>query len=120
MRNFYYIFFFLILFIVSGGFAQNGVKIYTTQFVPETITYNGSPNPNECWESVATGILIKDGASVFFFSIPEKEIEKLKQKIRKGEIIVECIFYEEPYENSGEAGVVLKITFNGEVIYTNN
>jgi hypothetical protein len=107
----------LFTFICFGASAQEKKEIFTTKFKPQTITYNGSPNPNECWESVAHGIEIWSGKAGGFFTMPRGKMDELKTIIDTNEVIIEVVYYEEPYDDSGEDGSVLKITMNGKVIY---
>lgn len=97
--------------------AQEKATVCTTKFVPQTYTYNASPNPNECWEAVSHGILIKADKVGGFFSIPYLKLQELKKVIDTNEVVVEVVYFEEHSYDSGEDGNVLKITLNGTVIY---
>ena len=112
--------FFLISILCGISFlpalAQSRTKTFTTKFIPNHVTYNGSDNPNECWESVAWGILIEEGENVYFFSMSYRDVEASKEKIGDAEVIIEVGFYDEPYSDSGEDGWVKKITLNGVII----
>lgn len=110
----------VLLVTFSKLMAQTGIKTYTTEFTPHSVTYNASDNPNECLESVAWGILIKDKKNTFFFSLPFSDLENLKTMIGNNEVIVEVIFYEERAHDSDEDGNVTKITLNGTIIFDGN
>lgn len=97
--------------------AQEEVTVCTTKFVPQTYTYNSSPDPNECWESVSHGIIIKTDKVRGFFSIPYLKLEELKKVIGTNEVVVEVIYFDEYDRESGESGNVLKITMNGKLIF---
>jgi hypothetical protein len=112
-----YLISFLITCEIAG--AQIKTKSYTSKFLPESVTYNGSPNPNECWESVAWGIRIKTEKGKPFFSISYQAFENLKEKIGDKEVQIEVVYYNEPSDDSGAVGYVKKIIFKGEVIYKN-
>ncbi|HLP12243.1 MAG TPA: hypothetical protein VK177_09965 [Flavobacteriales bacterium] len=106
----------LIVFALNA-FAQTKRQIFKTKFELAHVTYNGSDNPNECWESVAWGIYINDGGGKLFFGMPYKPLHELKDKVGDAEMEVEVIFHEEPYLDSGEDGDVTCIKLNGVVIY---
>ena len=99
--------------------AQSGTKVFKSKFLPTEVTYNGSPNPNECWESVASGINIKVGKTVSFFSMAYQEIERLKEIIGNAEVQIEVIYYNEPEDGSGAKGEVKIITLNDKLIFEN-
>ena len=90
---------------------------FTTKFITHSVTYNGSDNPSQCWEAVASGIVIEDGTKTYFFSIPVHQIGELKKQIGDLEVIVEVGFYAEPAYDSNENGWVKKITLNGKIIF---
>ncbi len=97
--------------------AQGKVTIFSSKFLPESVTYNGSPNPNECWESVAWGVRIISGRASSFFTMDYKDVEKTKEKAGDSEVLIEVAFYDEPLDGSGAEGRVIKIVLKGEVIY---
>ncbi|HYG49526.1 MAG TPA: hypothetical protein VD905_01435 [Flavobacteriales bacterium] len=103
----------ILVFISMVLQAQEKRATYATKFIPYHITYNGSDDPNECWESVAYGIVVNRE----YFSLPFNALEELKTKMGDAEITVEVVYYEEPYENSGEVGSVLKITLDKQVLW---
>lgn len=107
--------FLVLAFIQARG--QEKATICKTKFKPQTYTYNASPNPNECWEAVSHGILIKTEKVNGFFSMPFLKLEELKKMIDTNEVVVEVIYFDERIEESGEDGNVLNITMNGKVIY---
>jgi len=109
------IFFF---FAWSNAIGQQKTEV-SSKFVPKTVTYNASPNPNECWEAVDWGINIDTKIVRGFFNLPNKAVKTLKEKIGDDEVLIEVIYYEEPVEGSRAIGSVSKITFKGEVIYEN-
>ena len=111
------LFFAFLLLSVSNTKAQTGCHAFTSNFVVHSVTYNGSDDPNECWESVAWGILIEDGKNTYFFSMPYQELMALKEKIGDAEVIIDIRFYQEPDAQTGEDGGVKKITMNGEVLF---
>jgi hypothetical protein len=90
---------------------------FKTVFQPQTITYNGSDNPNECWESVEQGILIDINGYDHFFLLPASEYEILKTRLTNQEVLVEVIYFDEPTEDSHAYGNVIKISYNGEVVF---
>ena len=94
-------------------------NVCKTKFNPRSIAYNASPDPNECWESVAYGIQIKTKQVNGFFTLPVALLETLKQKIQESEITIVVSYYEEPIEGSGEVGVVDRIWLNESLIYQN-
>lgn len=112
-----FLFFAFLLLTVSNTKAQTGCHAFTSTFIVHSVTYNGSDNPNECWESVAWGILIEDGKNTYFFSMPYQELMALKEKIGDAEVLVEVRFYQESDSDTGEDGGVKKITMNGEVLF---
>ncbi len=101
----------------SNSKAQIITKVYSTKFQPETVGFNGSPDPNECWDSVAWGIKIKTENGYSFFNMGFNEIERLKPIIKNSKVQIEVNYYSEPLDGSGAVGSVLKITLKGEVIY---
>ena len=110
---------FCILLVVSLiSFSQENIQTYKTKFELAQVTYNGSDNPNECWESVAWGIFVKQekGKGKWFFGMPYEPLIELEKKVGDAEMEVEIIFHE-PYDDSGEQGDVISIRLNGEVIY---
>jgi hypothetical protein len=108
-----------LLFLLSSfaGFAQERTKTYVSVFVPYSVTYNGSDNPNECWESVSHGVLINDGKAQHFFYLPFEVIEPIQLQAGNNELIFEVVFSDEPRDNSGLDGSVVRITQNGAVLY---
>lgn len=100
-----------------GQTVTEKIYICSTKFNPHSVTYNGSDNPNECWESVAWGILIDTDKVKGFFSLGYQEIEKLKTIIGDNEIEVQVAYYDEWLESSGEIGHVKSIKMSGEIIY---
>ncbi len=111
---------FLLLFSFFGSVnlaAQKEMKIYSSKFIPQEITYNASPNPNECWEAVAWGIEIKVEKGTQFFSMSYRDIDSLKKIIGDAEVQIEVIYYSEMEEGSGAVGEVVKITLGDVVVY---
>ncbi len=90
---------------------------FKTVFQPQTITYNGSDNPNECWESVDHGIMININGYNQFFILPARVCEILKTKLADQEVLIEVIYFDEPTTGSHALGNVTKITFNGEIVF---
>mgnify|MGYP001589733842 CR=1 FL=1 len=107
------LFLFLTFGYCQGQSVEVKTKVHTTKFLPRHVTYNGSPNPNECWESVAWGIEINNALFTLGYSV----IDKLKVLIGDNEVEVKVVYYEEPIEGSGEIGRVVKLTLKGEIIY---
>ena len=107
-------------FSSSSGLMGQHKEVYSAKFESHSVTYNGSPNPNECWESVANGIIIKTEKEIGFFTMPNNVMESLKKKIGDAEVLIEVIYYEEPLEESGALGGVQKITLKGEVLFKNS
>jgi hypothetical protein len=107
------------MFSLKSITAQINKKVYVTKFHPESVTYNGSPNPNECWESVAWGITIKIKKNNSFFLISYEAFEQLKEKIGESKVEIEVAFYDEPVDGSGAVGCVTKIVLDGKVLYEN-
>lgn len=107
----------LFVIISFNAFSQAKKRTFKTKFELAHVTYNGSDNPNECWESVAWGIYINDGGVKLFFGMPYKPLHELKDKVGDAEMEVEVIFHGEPYLDSGEDGDVMCIKLNGVVIY---
>jgi hypothetical protein len=105
------------LIIYTGSNAQEKSQVYSTKFIPETVTFNGSDNPNECWESVACGITIKTGKNNSFFELDFSHTEKLKKLIGEAKVQIEVIYYNEIEVKTGAVGRVSKITFQNGVIY---
>jgi hypothetical protein len=106
-----------IILVCKDTIAQKGTETYYTKFIPETVTYNGSDNPNECWESVDWGIRIKTDKCDSFFNMDYKNIERIKKQIGDAEVQIEVIYYDKTYDKSGAVGSILKITFANEVVY---
>jgi hypothetical protein len=90
---------------------------FKTIFHPQTITYNGSDNPSECWESVDQGVLINIGASKRFFLLPANQFESLKAKLTNEEVWIEVIYFDEPTDDSYAFGNVTKIIWKGEIVF---
>ena len=111
----------LLLFLTSsysqGQSISEKTYVCSTKLNPHSVTYNGSNNPNECWESVAWGIEIETEKVKGFFSLEYRVIEKLKPIIGDQEIEVEVSYYDELFESSGEIGNVVKIKLKGDIIY---
>ena len=109
----------LIIVVMLLGYQTKaqGTNICSTRFVPHQVTYNGSLNLNECWESVANGILIETKEVKGFFSLPNKVVDELERKIGDAKVFVEVLYYDEPEEGSGLTGQVKKITLKGEVLF---
>ena len=105
------------VFSFTNAIAQIKTKVYTSKLQPESVTYNGSPNPNECLESVEWGITIKTEKASSFFLMEYEEIEKLKEKIGDAEVLIEVVYYNEPHDVSNAVGRVVKITLKDEVLY---
>src|SRR5688572_8726003 len=104
------------LFILTiSSYSQTAQ--YKTVFKPETITYNGSDNPNECMESVEQGILIVVDGTTYFFAMHPGGFESLCEQLKGQEVVVDVIYYEESDYGSGADGAVQKITWNGVVVY---
>ena len=111
------IFTLFIILTFARAYAQEKTSVCTTKFVPKTYTYNSSPNPNECWEAVSHGILIKTKTVQGFFSFPHLLTEELKKIIDTNEVVVEVVYFDEHVDDSEEDGSVLKITMNGLILY---
>jgi hypothetical protein len=119
------------IFLISLLFAslawidstgQSKAVKFKTRFEPHTVTYNSSDKPGECVESVDSGVLIKTGEGEAFFTMPAKEVERMKEKIQDAEVLVEVVYYsvlERADGGSGASGYVTKVTLNDEVIYKN-
>jgi len=110
---------FLMFFTWKSSTAQENTKIYLSEFHPESVTYNGSPNPNECWESVAWGIKIKTEKGSAFFLIGYQAFEELKEKIGDAKVEIEVMYLGEPDFGNGAVGFVTKIVSDGKVLYEN-
>ena len=112
--------FILIVFILYSAVSaksQEKTRVYTSKFIPESITYNGSPDPNECWESVDWGVKIKTKKTSIFVLMPYQDIEKLKTEIGDQEVKIKVDFFEEPESGSGAVGIVEEIILGDKVIY---
>ena len=110
----------IFIFLVAiTGKAQKNSEVFTTKFVLGFVTYNGSPNPNECWEAVERGIKIKTEKTTYFFTVPNTDINKLKEKIGDSEVEITVNYFNEPLNDSEAMGCVSKITLKGEVIFEN-
>ena len=104
--------------IDSAG-QDKSVK-FKTKFEPKSVTYNASDNPSECWEAVDWGIRIKTDEGELFFTMPSREVERLKEKIKGADVFVEVMYYpvlERAHGGSGARGNVTKVTLNDEVLY---
>jgi len=119
MTKAFVIFIILIVFPWKSSTAQVNTKIYLSEFHPEPVTYNGSPNPNECWESVAWGIKIKTTKGSAFFLIGYQAFEKLKEIIGDAKVEIEVMYFDEPDFGSGAVGCVSKIVSDGKVLFEN-
>lgn len=108
----------LFTLLILLGSANAQPTEFKTLFRPQLITYNGSDNPNECWESVDCGILINIGGYDHFFLLPTALYESLKNKLTNQEVVIEVIYFDEPTEDSYAFGNVTKITWKGETIFT--
>ncbi|MCX6311669.1 MAG: hypothetical protein NT084_08530 [Bacteroidetes bacterium] len=97
--------------------AQPVTTIYKTKFIQKEVLFNGSPDPHECWESVANGIEIKTEKGLQFFAMGFKMTDSLKTVIGNKEVQIEVLYYSKPEERSGVVGEVLKITMEGLVIF---
>jgi hypothetical protein len=107
----------IIIYIGTTSNAQTRTNVYSTKFIPESVTYNGSDDPNECWESVDYGIIIKVENSSLFFNMEYRDLEILKEKIGDTEVQVEVIYYDEPTSGSYSVGKVVKVSLNEEIIF---
>lgn len=105
-----------ILFVSTQAMAQKNTKVYTTKYIPSSVTYNASPDKKECWKARAEGLEIETGSGSSFFDFNNSKDEKLKEKIGTQDVKIEVSIYDKPNEYNAE-GHVLKITLNGEVIY---
>src|SRR5690349_5659870 len=95
--------------------GQNKTMTFQTRFEPHTVTYNGSDKPGECVESVDSGVLIKTDEGETFFTMPSKEVMRLKEKIQDAEVLIEVMYYsvlERADGGSGARGNVTKVTLN--------
>lgn len=104
-------------FAATSLSAQKENKVFTTKFTPYVVTYNGSPNPHECWESVEWGIEIKVDKSSQFFVMDNKQMDSLKIIIGDSDVQIEVMFYDKPDRDTGALGEVVKISLNGTVIW---
>jgi len=111
-------FFILSLFAFSNVDAQAKAETFTTKLISQEVTYNASPNPNECWEAVEWGIKIPNGKSSNFYRMNYKEFEKVKAKVGDNEVQIEVLLFQEVSEG-GAVGMVSKITFKGDVLFEN-
>jgi hypothetical protein len=102
--------------ILSCGVNAQPIE-FKTVFQPQTITYNGSDNRNECWESVDHGVLINVAGYNRFFLLPARNYELLKNKLTNQEVFIEVIYFDEPTQDSHASGNVIKIIFNGEIVF---
>ncbi|MBI3134025.1 MAG: hypothetical protein HYZ14_05050 [Bacteroidetes bacterium] len=113
---------YFLLFLITGFpmllMAQQAE--YQTLFIPQTVTYNGSPDPNECWESVDQGILVQVGEQQLFFLLPAGVFERLKNQLVNQQVLVEVVYFDERTDESGASGSVLKITHQGVVVFPAN
>jgi len=107
----------LFTYLILSGAVNAQPSEFKTVFRPQTITYNGSDNPNECWESVDHGIMININGYNQFFLLPARAYKILKTKLAEQEVLIEVIYFDEPTTESYAFGNVTKITFNGEVVF---
>jgi hypothetical protein len=111
------------IFLTITGMSALGQEktiTYKTKFEPESVTYNGSPNPNECWEAVDHGIRIKTSEGEPFFTMPSQDVQRLKERIKDAEVVVEVFYYpvlERAQNGSGASGSVVKVTQGNEVLF---
>lgn len=105
-----------LLFMVNVN-GQQKATLYNVPFTPHSVTYNGSPNPNECWESVDWGILVPNGKTKHFFTLPNGRLDELKKQIGDERVDIEVIYFDEPVYGSGANGNVVKIVWKEEVLY---
>jgi hypothetical protein len=107
---------FTALFLSISSDQERG-QIFIGTIKPHAVTYNASPNPNQCWEAVQDGIEIRSGTRELFFSMPSKDAERVSKIVRAGEVAIEVVLYDKPAEGSYALGFVKKITKNGEVLF---
>jgi hypothetical protein len=53
------------------------------------------------------------------FLISYKAFEKLKENIGDAKVQVKVSYFDEPFDNSGAVGTVLKISLKDEILYEN-
>jgi hypothetical protein len=108
-----YLFILLFLTFCSSSFAQEKQVRFITKFESYNVTYNASDNPNQCWEAASWGLVINK----LHFSLPYKMLEELKQKAGTSEMEVEVVYFDEPLDGSGDAGNVVSVKLNNEVVF---
>jgi len=113
--KFLMVFFFSL--VLNNAILAQQKTVFTTPFVPMLVTYNASPDPEECWEAVAYGVGIKTERGEHFFQMPRLVRDDLKTKIGDSDVEVEVQYFNEERDDSGAAGFVKKIMLKGEIIY---
>lgn len=116
MKKAGFILFILMLLSQRATSQQEFITIETT-FISESVTYNGSDNPNECMESVDTGIRVPAKKGTLFLLIPSPEFEMLKDKYEGKTVTIIYGLFSQSMKQSGAAGWVEKIIFEGEIIF---
>ncbi|MBK9191389.1 MAG: hypothetical protein IPM77_07670 [Crocinitomicaceae bacterium] len=74
---------FLVLMFCLNGYTicKSQTAQYKVIYTPQHITYNGSDNPNECWESVEWGLEVVHQDSILFFNLPFSVYKELEEKL---------------------------------------
>ncbi|MBK8926212.1 MAG: hypothetical protein IPM74_09935 [Crocinitomicaceae bacterium] len=108
---------FTLIILNQSVISQQELITIETLFRSESITYNGSDNPNECMEAVDTGIRIPAKKGTLFLLIPAREFEILKNKYEGKTVTITYGLFSESIGQSGAAGWVESITFEGEIIF---
>lgn len=106
--------------LIMGSVASqdhDGVILQST-LLPHSVTYNGSDDPNECWESVDWGVLLPHKKRKGFFLMGDRDLERLRQKVSSEEILeFEVTCFAESLTGSGAIGAVLRVRRGNEVLF---
>jgi hypothetical protein len=109
-----------LLIYLSGTFttfAQEVKRTFITPFVIHSVTYNASPDANECWEAVDWGIEVKDENNhLWFFSMPYEELMQCEKLIGDSFVEIEVVFWDD-YDGVTTHGSVISISLKGKKIY---
>ena len=106
--------------LMPGLVAGQNWQTCKTKFIPHSVTYNASPKPNECWEAVASGILVDTEKVKGFFSLPGRVLDDLEKIIGNEEVIIEVRYFEKQLDSNKQIAAVQKIILKCEIIYDEN
>jgi hypothetical protein len=111
---------FVLLFSAGEVFGQSmdtSVVKYHSTIKFSVVTYNASNNPNLCMEAVEHGLYMSTGLGKEFFSIGYIASQKIGEYDPDRIYEVEVQYYNAPDTDSGAAGCVEKIIYEGKVLY---